>query len=159
LIRISRLADYASLLLAHLVTCTDEPVHTARDLADQCRLPYPTVSKILKVLVRGGLLVSQRGIKGGYRLARSPEQITIAQIIEAVEGPIAITECSVHVNGACELESCCEVRSNWLRINELIVTALESITLVDLAKTCTPQSPLVRIGRDVEEKSPKPDAS
>src|SRR5207244_2302662 len=84
-------------------------------LASEARLPVPTVSKILKTLARAGLLVAHRGVKGGFSLARRPEEISMAQIISAMEGPIAITECSDNVPGICELEPWCPVGANWQR--------------------------------------------
>lgn len=147
MIRISRLTDYASLLMAHLATCTEVPLHTAAQLSEETALPLPTVSKVLKVLVRAELLVSHRGVRGGYRLARSPEKITVAEIIRAVEGPIAITECSVHVDGSCEVESWCPVMSNWQQINNVVRDALDGVTLAQLAGPCgTRHSPLVQLG-------------
>lgn len=146
MIRISRLTDYASLLLAHLATC-EEPLHTAGQLASDTRLPLPTVSKVLKGLVRAELLVSQRGVRGGYRLARSPEKISVADIVAAMEGPIALTDCSVHIDGSCEAESWCQVKSNWQQINEVVREALTGVTLADLACPAdVRRSPLVQLG-------------
>jgi FeS assembly SUF system regulator len=94
----------------------------------------PVVSKVLKLLTRSGLLSSQRGIKGGYGLARRPEHITVAEIIRALEGPIAVTECSDRLHGDCELELRCPVRANWHLINRTIHEALEKITLAEMAQ-------------------------
>lgn len=147
MIRISRLTDYASLLLSHLAVCKKDPLHTAGQLAGDTRLPGPTVSKVLKSLVRAELLVSVRGVRGGYRLARSPEHISVAQIVAAMEGPVAITECSVHMDGSCEAESWCPVQSNWQEINSVVRGALDGITLADLAAPkAYRKSPLVQIG-------------
>lgn len=102
---------------------------TARDLSERVRLPLPTVSKVLKVLTRDGLLVSLRGAKGGYRLARPPAEISVAAIIGALEGPIAITECVSEEQGVCGQESLCTIRANWLLINQAVQGALDKITL------------------------------
>jgi len=96
-------------------------------------LALPTVSKVLKALVQHGLLVSHRGAKGGYSLAAAPEEISVAQIISAIEGPIALTECS-DSTGVCGQEPQCSVRSNWQRINKAVREALERVTLAELAR-------------------------
>lgn len=151
MIRISRLTDYASLLLAQMAT-SEAALHTAADLAAETHLPAPTVSKVLKALVRADLLASQRGAGGGYRLARSPERISVLEIISAMEGPVAITEC-VHLDGACDVERHCQVRGNWQQINVVVREALSNMTLSDLA---CPQdvrhSPLVQLG--IRESEP-----
>src|SRR2546426_12150391 len=94
MIRLGKLTDYGLVLLTHIAQNHDRLLHTARDLAVESRLPLPTVSKLLKELLQGGLLVSHRGIKGGYSLARMPREISMAEIIAVIEGPIALTECS-----------------------------------------------------------------
>jgi FeS assembly SUF system regulator len=109
-------------------------------VVDQTGLAPPTVSKILKTLAREGLLVSARGAKGGYRLARPPREISLAQVIGALEGPIGMTECS-SAPGLCLQESGCSIRTNWQRINRVILQALERITLEDMTRP---------IGRAVE---------
>jgi len=131
MIRLSKLADYGIVLLSYFVR-TDETVYTARELADESRLPLPTVSKIMKALCRGGLLVSHRGVNGGYSLAKPANQISVVDIIAAIEGPIAMTECSITAPGLCEFEAACPVRSNWQRINTVVVRALSGLTLTDM---------------------------
>src|SRR5436309_13041284 len=120
MIRMTRLADYGIVLLTHIARHPERLTRNAPELAAAAHLPLPTVSKILKVLAREGLLVAHRGAKGGFSLARRPEEISVAEIISALEGPIAITECSVHAPGQCELEWLCPVGSNWQRINETV---------------------------------------
>jgi len=131
MLRVSRLTDYATVILAQMAREADT-VHTASDLAERTRLGRPTVSKLLKQLVRGGLLTSYRGAHGGYMLARPAEWISAAQIIDTVEGPMAMTECSLE-DRQCELEDVCNVGHHWQRINQAIRTALEEVTLADLA--------------------------
>ena len=109
-----------------------EALHTARDLAAESRLPLPTVSKILKQLLQSGLLVSCRGIKGGYRLAREPREISVSEIITALEGPIALTECNTNFAGVCDLEQCCPIKENQRVINQVVRGALEKLSLADL---------------------------
>jgi len=109
-------------------------LHTARDLAAQCRLPLPTVSKILKTLLQRGLLESHRGIKGGYALAQDPQRISVGAIIAALEGPLALTECSIDIAGLCDLEPSCPIRDNQRLINQVIRGALEKVMLSDLIR-------------------------
>ena len=140
--RISRLTDYGIVVMAHLAECLDDDSHNARELAEDTQLPAPVVSKILKSLTRAGLLVSQRGSKGGYSLARTPGEIPVVEMITALEGPVGITECTIHP-GACAQESSCQVRDPWQRINGAVHAALETITLADLAKPIDPTDPLI----------------
>ena len=130
MIRITKQTDYGILLLTHLASNLERQLN-APELAAETRLPLPMVSKILKLLVREGLLVSHRGVKGGYTLARRPEQVRMAEIIAALEGPIAITEC-VDVSSDCSHQSLCPVRGNWQRINDAVRHALEGITLAEM---------------------------
>ena len=109
-------------------------LNTARDLAQKCSLPLPTVSKILKVLLQSGLLASHRGIKGGYSLARAAELISLAEIISALEGPLALTECSTDITGLCDLEPSCPIKDNQRIINHVIRGALEKVMLSDLIR-------------------------
>jgi FeS assembly SUF system regulator len=136
MIRITRQTDYGILLLSLMASRPGSEVHTAKHAAQQSRIPLPMASKILKALAKGGLLVSQRGVKGGYRLAASAESISLADVIQALEGPIGMTECSAHP-GACEQEGCCPVQSNWQRISVAMRDALGKISLSQMA---VPQS-------------------
>jgi Rrf2 family protein len=97
------------------------------------------VSKILKTLARAGLLVSQRGAQGGYNLARLPVDISAADIIGALEGPIAITECSADAHGGCSRLEHCEVSGHWPRINQAIHAALQSISLLEMSRPDPPR--------------------
>ncbi len=128
--------------MAHLAECKDDDSHNARELAEETQLPAPFVSKILKSLTRAGLLASQRGSKGGYSLARTPGEISVVEMITALEGPVGITECTIHP-GACAQESSCQVRVPWQRINGAVHATLEGITLADLAKPIDSASPFV----------------
>ncbi len=133
MLRVTKLADYGIVIMTYFST-SNGSTQNARDIAGVVRLPLPVVSKILKSLAREGLLVSQRGTKGGYDLARKPAEITVADIIRALEGPIAVTECTDSVKGDCELEVRCPVRTNWHRINQAIYSALERITLAEMTQ-------------------------
>lgn len=146
MIRITKQTDYGIVLLTHLATTPERQVN-APELAGETRLPLPMVSKILKLLVREGVLVSHRGVKGGYGLARAPEEISMAEVISALEGPIAITEC-IDEHSGCTHEPFCGVRGRWHRINTALREALEGITLGEMADTqkVQPQK-LVTLGR------------
>lgn len=142
------MTDYAVVLATHLATAKGP--HAARDLAVQTQIPEPTASKVLKKLARTGVVVSQRGAKGGYALARAPEQIGIHEVIEAIEGPIAVTECSDETTDSlCEYETNCGVRANWQRINVAVQEALSKITLADMAFPGTAE--LVLLARSSKE--------
>ena len=133
MLRVTKLADYGIVILTYFASDT-QATHTARDIAGVVQLPLPVVSKILKALARAGLLASHRGTKGGYGLKRKSVEITVADIIRALEGPIAVTECTDRINGDCELEVRCPVRTNWHRINQAIYQALERITLAEMTQ-------------------------
>jgi FeS assembly SUF system regulator len=110
------------------------PQRTARDLAIESRLPLSTVSKLLKQLLQRGLLTSHRGIKGGYILAKEPQEISVVEIISAIEGPMALTECSADMTGLCNLESFCPIKSNQQIISQAVRGVLDKITLSDLVQ-------------------------
>ena len=148
MLRMSRLTDYGTLILTRMAHAQDE-LHTAASLAEQTRLGLPTVAKILKSLAHAGLVCSQRGAHGGYRLARPPERITAGEIIDALEGPIAITECAAPVH-QCELESICNVGGAWQRINTGIRRALDDITLAQLASWKRGTVPHIDLGMGME---------
>ncbi len=107
------------------------PLKTARQLAQETRIPYPTVVKILKNLTRKKLLKSERGVHGGYYLARPAQKISIAQVIEASEGPLAITEC-IAATKLCLVASKCPTQSNWNKINRLIAGTLDNLDLTTI---------------------------
>jgi len=131
MLRISKMTDYATVILARLATAPQRQF-TAAQLADQTHLAQPTVSKVLKLLLRRGLLHSTRGLHGGYRLARPAAEITAAQILDALEGPVALIECARHVHH-CSIESTCGVGRAWQRVSVALRRVLEEITLVELA--------------------------
>lgn len=133
MLRISKLADYATLVMVHLAR-TDAQLQNAKEVAVMNNLAVPTVSKLLKLLATSQLLVSQLGAKGGYNLARSANEISLAQIIQAVEGGHSgLTECS-HQAGECALEDVCAIRDNWQVISHAIMGALDNVSLAQLAK-------------------------
>lgn len=132
MIRIGRLTDYGIVLMTH-VAANPEVDHSATEIAADAGLPLPTVSKLLRLLARDGLLVSHRGAKGGYSLARPAHEISVARIITAIEGPVALTLCTTTDHtGDCGLESRCPVRGHWQKINRAVLDALEDVTLSDI---------------------------
>src|SRR5690606_19076272 len=133
MIRINRETDYGVLILS-LMAEDSKRRYNATWLAEQRGLPQPVVSKILKHLVRAGLLVSYRGAKGGYGLARPAREITIADIVSAMEGPIALTDCVEGADYSCQYSSQCVASTNWNRINKVVQKALEGITLEDMTE-------------------------
>jgi FeS assembly SUF system regulator len=131
MLRISRLTDYATVILAALA---DDParVQTAAALAGRTRIAAPTVSKLLKQLHHAGLVSSTRGLRGGYRLTRPPAQISAAAILDALEGPLALTDCAAG-QGHCEIEQTCRVGRAWQKVNLAIRRSLYEVTLAQLA--------------------------
>ena len=143
MLRISRLTDYATVLLATLA-CEPETRHTAASLALRTRLGAATVSKILKQLHRSGLVLSSRGVHGGYRLAKPASDISAAAILDALEGPLALTDCAAG-SGHCEIESSCRVGRSWQRVNLAIRRSLYDVSLAQLAGLEHETQPIERL--------------
>jgi FeS assembly SUF system regulator len=131
MLRISKLTDYATVILGALAA---EPtrLQTAAELAERTHVSAPTVSKLLKQLQRARLVTSSRGLHGGYRLARPAREISAAAMLDALDGPVALTACSDE-HSHCGIESTCSVGGSWQRVNRAIRQSLEEITLADLA--------------------------
>jgi FeS assembly SUF system regulator len=138
MLRLSKLTDYGTVVMTHLAR-SERQVLNANEIATHIFVAVPTVSKILKLLARAGLLISHRGVKGGYGLARPAEQISVAQIIRALEGPISLTECG-GTPGQCSQEPFCSISSNWQRISHVIRDALERMTLAEMAQPVAPHA-------------------
>ena len=132
MIRLSRLADYGIVIMT-TVARHPERHHTAAEIAAESAVPGPMASKIWKSLVRAGLLESQRGARGGYGLARPGARISVADVIAALDGPIALTACIDDGPGACDLEALCPARANWQRINDAVRDALDQISVEEMA--------------------------
>lgn len=147
MLRLSKMTDYGAVVLAYMAS-RPEAVHAAAEVAEATRVSLPTVSKLLKQLTRSGLLVSQRGANGGYVFARPPEAITAADIIDAIEGDVGITECASN-HSQCNMESHCNVGNAWQRINVAIRDALDKVTLAQLAQPATLTPPKLALGRRV----------
>lgn len=132
MLRISKIADYGTVVMVYLAKHMQE-LCNARDIALHTHLAVPTVSKILKRLTSAGLLTSVRGVAGGYRLQRPASDISVSQIIFALEEHRGLTECSLHPN-ECSLQGVCHIQDNWRLISRAIETALDSVSLDSLAK-------------------------
>jgi FeS assembly SUF system regulator len=147
-LRISKLTDYATVILAQLAAA-DGARRTAAEVAADAGLAAPTVAKVLKELQRAGLVSSSRGSRGGYTLARDAALITAADIIDAVEGPVALTECASHENH-CGLEKSCRVSSSWQRVSLAIRGALAEVTLRQLIGMEPVAAPSLKIAPGAE---------
>jgi len=136
MLKLSKLTDYATVILSYMAK-EYQNMHAAVEISEVTGITLPTVSKILKLLVKSHVLTSVRGAKGGYLLARSPERITVATVISALEGPIALTECNAsHKN--CDQATGCEIQGNWGLINQKVFNALDSVTLADMIMPVKP---------------------
>ncbi|MBB6253984.1 FeS assembly SUF system regulator [Nitrospirillum iridis] len=133
------MTDYAVVVMTTM-SQGEGGTHTATSLAERTGLPAPTVAKILKLLARDGLMASHRGAAGGYSLARDPDDINVAQIIAAIDGPIALTDCVDGAEGACGVQSLCPRRGNWDRVNRAVRTALEGVSLTEMSQPVFPQA-------------------
>jgi FeS assembly SUF system regulator len=148
MLRMSRLTDYATVLLAALAG-EPERVQTAASLAEQTRIAAPTVCKLLKQLQRAGLVTSTRGLRGGYQLARPAAQISAAAILDALEGPVALTDCSAG-HGRCEIEDTCRVGRVWQRLNLAFRRSLYEVSLAQLAGLDAPPARLPALEREMK---------
>ena len=151
MLRVSRLTDYATVVMTSLAAHPVDVLSTAQ-IADETHLELPTVSKLLKALGHARLVESFRGVNGGYRLARPAGTISLAEIVEALEGPIGMTECSV-AEGQCELESQCSVRGSWQRINSVLERTLRGVSLADMLQPI-PSPPKRKIAVTVKAGEP-----
>ena len=138
MLKINKIADYASVILVNLSHATAVS-QSASDLSGRTQIAHPTVSKILKLLNEAGLVVSQRGVNGGYLLARDPGAITLAQVMAAVDNSACLTGCS-GVSSSCEIKDNCVVSENWQLINQVIQSLFESVTVADLGGDLTLRS-------------------
>lgn len=161
MLRLSKLTDYGIVLLAQLAREESGEPRNARDLAAGAELPVPVVSKVLKLLAREGLLESQRGAKGGYALARAPRRISVASVIDALEGGVAITECAQGPS-LCLHEGTCAVRDPIHVINGVVRDALATVSLADLIDPgfgASASAPLQILGRTAEPTGSRAESS
>lgn len=136
MIRLTNLADYAVVVMTAAAKAHD-PRLSAGAVSVMTGLPSPTVAKVMGLLARGDLLASTRGVAGGFALARPAVDITVADIVEAIDGPVALTQCIEHSAG-CALHSGCAVRPHWPLINDAVREALAAVTLAEIAGTTVP---------------------
>lgn len=139
MLRLNRLTDYGVVMLIQMARNRDD-LWTASRISQDTGVPLPTVSKLLNALAHADLIASHRGATGGYTLERRAEEITVAEIIQALEGPIALTACVDGATGGCEVESICAMRGNWDKVNKAIKGALAQVTLADMALNFLPFS-------------------
>lgn len=130
MLRVSRLTDYATVVMT-CIAAHPATVLSTGQIADETHLEIPTVSKLLKALAHASLVESFRGVNGGYRLARPASDISLAEIVEALEGPIGMTECSA-ADGQCDREARCGVRHSWQRINDVLNHTLRGVSLAEM---------------------------
>lgn len=143
MLRISKLADYGTVVMVYLAKHSNT-LCNARDIAQHTHLTVPTVSKLLKRLTAANLLSSVRGVAGGYRLKKPAVEISIAEIIYALEETRGLTECSIHPED-CSLHGLCHIQGNWQLISQAIESALDAVSLDVLAKPVLPIQALNRI--------------
>ena len=130
MIKISRLSDYATVIMGYLAKAP-EVRYSAAQIAKETHIMTPTVSKVLKLLNEADLLQSERGVNGGYQLVREPEKVSVSEIITAIDGKPAMTECS-RVESLCSLDGVCNLQGNWQLINQAIMTLLDNVSLADM---------------------------
>ena len=131
MLQLSRMIDYGVVVLSQMANRRDS-LTTAPELAEATGLPAPMVSKVLKSLALSDLVVSHRGVHGGYSLSRGPDEISVAEIVEALEGPVALTACVEASDAHCQVESLCPIRGRWEKVNDAIREALEAVSLAEL---------------------------
>ena len=130
MLRITKITDYGFIILTHMTQHGEDLLYNAKDLSKAIGIPLPTVSKVLKILTQGGILVSHQGSKGGYCLSHPAQEITAAEIIEAIEGPVAITDCT----GSEGCERNCQVSKSWQKVNATIITTLQGLNLASMTQ-------------------------
>lgn len=151
--RLSRMTDYAVVVLSQMARGSGA-MFAAPDLADATGLPLPSVSKVLRLLALGRLIESRRGAAGGYVLARRPEDINVAQIIAALDGPVSLTACVDGAEGSCKVETLCPLRGHWDLLNRAVRGALEQVSLAALAAATPDFIAMPASGRPVVDAPP-----
>jgi FeS assembly SUF system regulator len=130
--KVNKLTDYATVVLIEIAQ--SDVVRSSQHFSERTGIPLPTVAKLMKSLSKAGLVVSQRGAGGGYVLGRKPQDITVADVIQAVEGPIALTACADTSDEQCGIEKVCPVSGKWNKVNQAVRAALTEVTLADMAE-------------------------
>lgn len=145
MLRVTKLTDYATVVMTVLAKST-VGLHSANELAQIAGLEVPTVSKVLKPLAQAGLVESYRGTHGGYRLSRDASRISLLEIVESIEGPLAMTACNDHVNG-CDMQPQCDAASNWQWVNNVLAETLAGIDLASMIDSASRQRPSTEAAR------------
>ena len=141
MLRFSKKADYALIAMKHLALRDDTGSSSAREIAELYAIPIELMAKVLQRLVRRGLLASHQGTRGGYKLARKPTEMSVADVIQAIDGPVTVTACSTDDDGQCEQFARCNVRDPLWKVRQRILTALGECTIADLAADVPPLAP------------------
>ena len=141
MIRLTNLADYAVVVMAAAAREPGMKLSAAR-VAELTMIPAPTVAKLMGTLARGGLLTASRGVAGGFTLSRDPANISVVDVVEAVDGPIALTSCAGNDVNDCVMEGHCAIRGQWAPINQAVRGALAAVTLADLVRPAAAAAPL-----------------
>jgi Rrf2 family protein len=144
MLRLSKKADYALLALRHMAAHAERPAHSARELAEAYDIPAELLAKVLQSLVRAGLLASHQGIHGGYGLSRSSDLISVADVIQAIDGPLTVTACS-DTDRSCDQYAKCNIRDPLWRIKDRIISALSATSVTDLAVDMVVAPPAVGV--------------
>lgn len=131
MLKLNKLTDYAIVILGHMARDVGV-VRTSQAISDATMVPLPTVSKLMKLMTQSGLVTAHRGAKGGYSLDKEADQVTVAEIVQALEGPIALTACVDGADDECGVESACVMAGNWNRVNQAIHAALDAVTLAEM---------------------------
>ena len=134
MLRLSKMTDYGVLLMAELAKDVTI-IQRAPELAHTTHIPQTTIRKVMTTLIQADLVESIRGVNGGYRLHRSPDQISVRELIQCLEGNIALTDCDSHGGKSCEQQEVCGTRNNWLKINKAMRDALQNISLKDMVNS------------------------
>jgi len=144
MLRLSKKADYALMAMKHLATHTDTASTSARAIAEEYNIPLELMAKVLQLLARRGLLASHQGTRGGYTLSTSPSSISVADIIQAIDGPLTVTACSTD-DEQCEQFDRCNVRDPLWRIKDRILSALATVSLAEIASDVPPPSDVAQV--------------
>ncbi len=131
MIKLSKLTDYAVVILAEMAK-DEAALRTASGLSEKTGLPEPTVAKVLKLLARGQLIASARGVNGGYKLSATPDAITMAAVITALEGPVVLTSCVEGKDENCCHAESCSMKGKWNPVNDAMQKALENVSLAQM---------------------------
>lgn len=139
MIKLGKMTDYAVVILSEIARAGQDNVVKVSSLVETTSLSKATIAKLTKILVKGGILNSSRGMLGGYILSKKPDDITMKDVITAVEGPVALTSCLDHKSTSCLIQNVCQVRGNWEKVNNEIIESLQRVTIADMisSKRCS----------------------